>query len=635
MLSDVENAKDFPLVASNGRIAGEKTDKEPIGRDMSDWSWADPDGVVSEVDEWELVSSLSSATFAHYTLVWKPGWKTWLPACQVGELAGAIPDGKAESPVEPELDASIQKAPPPPLERYNAYRGRDTSKLLGGAAKLLGGAKAKSSLPPPPPPPGSMPPAGRVPAAPPAARRPPMPTLVEAAAAGTSATATLRPPAAVPPPPRAVPSRLSDPGAEAEPAPKATAAPIIRAAPTPLPPAPAPAPAAAAPTPAIAPAPKSSSSMPLILMGLLGVGLLGIGGVVVGALLRGQLGGPTVADVVPSNRAPEEGASGATLPCQAERPAKKLADSIYLAIPPYVGGSGEKSFVGFAASPNEGVGIEVDLSSLSTKERFKEQSPARLTGVVPLTQNGPVRFQLDSTDDALKFARSVDAKPSFAIGVSEENFARQRGGSTSVVWASGGSQRMTEPRIADYPDYGHVVTFRQGGQSGKIRVGWLKQDGARASDLGTVEVSASHVGTPMVAANDREALVAFAAKATPDSYWRVYLSRSEPGKAPGPAAGFRIPPGGPGAEAISPGATGVPGGRWLVQWTEGSSGNRVVRLQTLAHDLIPVGDPIDVSPEGANAGQGVVWLQNGSALSLFLVKSGARHELWGATLKCP
>ncbi|HMR07150.1 MAG TPA: hypothetical protein PKA88_15310, partial [Polyangiaceae bacterium] len=142
---------------------------------MSDWSWADPDGVVSEVDEWELVSSLSSATFAHYTLVWKPGWKTWLPACQVGELAGAIPDGKAESPVEPELDASVQKAPPPPLERYNAYRGRDTSKLLGGAAKLLGGAKAKSSLPPPPPPPGSMPPAGRVPAAPPAARRPPMP----------------------------------------------------------------------------------------------------------------------------------------------------------------------------------------------------------------------------------------------------------------------------------------------------------------------------------------------------------------------------------------------------------------------------------------------------------------------------
>ena len=633
MLSDVENAKDFPLVASNGRIAGEKTDKEPIGRDMSDWSWADPDGVVSEVDEWELVSSLSSATFAHYTLVWKPGWKTWLPACQVGELAGAIPDGKTESPVEPELDASIQKAPPPPLERYNAYRGRDTSKLLGGAAKLLGGAKAKSSLPPPPPPPGSMPPAGRVPAAPPAARRPPMPTLVEAAAAGTSATATLRPPAAVPPPPRAVPSRLSDPGAEAEPAPKATAAPIIRAAPTPLPPAPAP--AAAAPTPAIAPASKSSSSMPLILMGLLGVGLLGIGGVVVGALLRGQLGGPTVADVVPSNRATEEGASGATQPCRAERPAKKLADSIYLAIPPYVGGSGEKSFVGFAASPNEGVGIEVDLSSLSTKERFKEQSPARLTGVVPFTQNGPARFQLDSTDDALKFARSVDAKPSFAIGVSEENFARQSGGSTSIIWPGGGSQRMTEPRIADYPDFGHVVTFRQGGQSGKIRVGWLKQDGARASDLGVVEVSASHVGTPMVAANGREALVAFAAKATPDSYWRVYFSRSEPGKPPGPAAGFRIPPGGPGAEAISPGATGVPGGRWLVQWTEGSSGNRVVRLQTLAYDLIPVGDPIDVSPEGANAGQGVVWLQNGSALSLFLVKSGTRHELWGATLKCP
>jgi hypothetical protein len=619
-------------------------------RDMSDWSWADPDGVVSEVDEWELVSSLTSGTFAHYTLVWKPGWKTWLPACQVGELAGAIPSGKTETAVEPTLDDTVQKAPPPPLERYDAYRKRDTSKLLGGAAKLLSGGKAKASLPPPPPPPGSMPLPKRVPAAPPAARRPPMPTLVEAAAAGTSATATLRPPAAVPPPPRAVPSRLSDPGAQAADAaptaaigpaapilraaatPLPPAAPIIRAAPTPLPPAPAP--TAALPPPA-APAARTSSSMPWILIGLLGVGLLGIGGVVVGALLRGQLGGPTIAEVVPSNQTTSSGSGEATQPCRADRPAKKLADSIYLAIPPYVGGSEDKSFVGFAASPNDGIGIELDLTTLSAKERFNERSPARLTGIVPLTKNGPVRFQLDSADDELKFARSVDAKPSFAIGVSDENFARQSGGSTSVIWAGGGAQRMTEPRIASYADLGHVVTFRQGGQNGKIRVGWLKQDGARASDLSVVDVSASHVGTPMVAANDQQALVAFAAKATPDSYWRVYFSRSEFGKAPGPAAGFRIPPGGPGAEAISPGASGVPGGRWLVQWTEGSSGNRVVRLQTLAHDLIQVGDPVDVSPEGANAGQGVVWLQNGSALSLFLVKSGARHELWGATLKCP
>ena len=106
-------------------------------------------------------------------------------------------------------------------------------------------------------------------------------------------------------------------------------------------------------------------------------------------------------------------------------------------------------------------------------------------------------------------------------------------------------------------------------------------------------------------------------------------------KLPGRAVGFRIPPGGPGAEAISPAAVGLSGGRWLVQWTEGSVGNRQVRVQTLAHDLIPVGDPITVSPEGTNAGQGVVWVQGDTALSLFLVKTGSTHELWGAALKCP
>ena len=608
------------------------------------WRWADPEGVVSEVDEWELVSSLSSGTLAHYTLVWKAGWKKWLPACQVGELAGSIPTGKAEPAVEPELDESITEPPAPPVERYNTYRARDAAKLLGG--------QKKASLPPPPPPPGSMPPAARVPAAPPVARRPPMPTLVEPTASA-SATATLRPPAAVPPPPRAVPSRLSDPGADAGkdtdapdeepptartfqssgPSPKTSGAPMLKPAQTPLPPAPAPAPAPAA---GLAQQEKKSSSIPWIVLGLVGVGVLGIGGVVGGALLRGQLGGATVANVSASSAASSAPANGtATLPCVSERPAKKLANSIYLAVPPAVGPTGDKSAVGFASSPKEGVGIEVDLATLAVKKRFKQRSPNRLTGVVPLSRSGPIRFQLDSTDDALSFARSVDAKPSFAIGARGDDFARQVGGQTKVIWPGGGGERLTAPRLASRERFGHAVTFRQGGQRGKIRVGWLSDEGAKASDLGTVDVSASNVGTPTVALNDREGLVAFAAKATPDSYWRVYFSRVAPGAGPGPAAGFRIPPGGPGAAAISPSATGLPGGRWLVQWTEGSSGNRVVRLQTLAHDLIPVGDPIDVSPEGANAGQGVVWLQNGSALSLFLVKSGARHELWGATLKCP
>lgn len=599
---------------------------------MSDWRWVDPEGVISTVDEWELVASLSSGSLAHYTLVWKPGWKEWLPASQVGELKGAIPAGKAESPVEPELDESAKDPPAPPLDRYNAYRARDAAKMLS--------AKKRASLPPPPPPGTAAALLGRAPGAPPAppaARRPPLPTLVEVGAA-TSATATLRPPAAVPPPPRAVPARISDPGSEPAEAlapeirPEIRGAPILRPPGTPLPPAPAPATAPQIPGPAAKP---SSSNVSLVIAGVAVLGALLLGALVLGYVYRGKLTGPTLANASATSTSQTGESTTPTLPCSLAHPAKKLADAIYLAIPPYVGGNAEKAYVGFAASTNDAVGLEVDLATLATKQRLRQSSAARLTGVVPLTGEGPVRFQLDTVDDVLGFSRTIDAKPSFVVGASNEDFARQSGGATQVLWKGGGGTRLTEPRIAKFDGYGQVVTFRQGGQTGRIRVGWLNEEGKRGSDLGAVEVSASHVGTPMVAANDRAALVAFAAKATPDSYWRVYLASVDPAKSPGPAAGFRIPPGGPGAEAISPGAAGLAGGRWLVQWTEGSSGNRVVRLQTLAHDLIPVGDPIDVSPEGANAGQGVVWLQNGSALSLFLVKSGARHELWGATLKCP
>ena len=96
-----------------------------------------------------------------------------------------------------------------------------------------------------------------------------------------------------------------------------------------------------------------------------------------------------------------------------------------------------------------------------------------------------------------------------------------------------------------------------------------------------------------------------------------------------------LPSGGapPGSEAISPAAAGA-GDRWVLQWTEGTTGQHDVRIQTLDSTLAPVGDPVTVSPRGANAGQGVVWVHGERGVSLFLVTNGRSHELWGAALKC-
>ena len=79
----------------------------------------------------------------------------------------------------------------------------------------------------------------------------------------------------------------------------------------------------------------------------------------------------------------------------------------------------------------------------------------------------------------------------------------------------------------------------------------------------------------------------------------------------------------------------LPGGRWLLQWTEGAPGSRVVRAQVLERDLSPRGGAIDLSPAGANAGQGVIWAREAMGTVLFYVRGPKNtHELWGASIAC-
>jgi hypothetical protein len=114
----------------------------------------------------------------------------------------------------------------------------------------------------------------------------------------------------------------------------------------------------------------------------------------------------------------------------------------------------------------------------------------------------------------------------------------------------------------------------------------------------------------------------------------MQLAVAQNGQPPGPAQTLAIPAGGPGGEAISPSGAGLSGDRWLLSWTEGALGNRVVRAQVLGPDLLPLGDAISLSPEAANAGQSVVWVRGETAVVLFLSQKSKGHELWGAALKC-
>jgi hypothetical protein len=256
-------------------------------------------------------------------------------------------------------------------------------------------------------------------------------------------------------------------------------------------------------------------------------------------------------------------------------------------------------------------------------------------GVVPLTKAGELSFAVDRDDAKLKFARTVDAKVPFLVGMNDKGVARAVGdGEPEVIFLGDAEEKITEIRIASIDSVGHALTFRRGGQSGKVVVGWLTPEGKAKTELAEVKGSEPMVGTPTLAANDGAILLAFATRADTSAKWSVELGSAAHGELPRSMRRLAIPPGGPGGEAISPAATGLPKGRWFVQWTEGSSGTRQVRGQLLDRELVPIGDPLDLSPESENSGQGLVLLQNDKLVSMFLVQSGKSHELWATSLSC-
>jgi len=325
-------------------------------------------------------------------------------------------------------------------------------------------------------------------------------------------------------------------------------------------------------------------------------------------------------------------------PCAVVTAAMKVADWANPAIVPVFAPIPDSSriAVGLAQSDIYAIGITIDPKTLDPDQVFREYRRTKLTSVVPTTSDRRLHFQVTRADKQFDASRVVDAAPPFSIGVVAGGVARRIGdGDPSVVWPFDDAAPMTVPRLVSIAGVGHAVTFRRGDRGGRVLFGWLTPKGERKSKLVEVNAGADQLGTPTIAAGGHAVVVAFAARHGADSPWGVVLSQVRDGEMPGAVVHFELPAGGPGGDAISPSATAIGNGRWLVQWTEGSSGNRVVRAQTLAPDLSPTSDPVNLSPPGVNAGQGSLFSRGDTAAILFYVqRERGAHELWGASLDC-
>jgi hypothetical protein len=315
-------------------------------------------------------------------------------------------------------------------------------------------------------------------------------------------------------------------------------------------------------------------------------------------------------------------------------PAARIASSIERSVTPYAVKIANEAGValGIAASKTKGVGLRIDPNTLDVLPAFEEEGKEAVRGVAPLTRSGALTFFVDRDDSALGSAHTVDEIPPFTLGVTDAGFSRVNAGNTSLVWPLARDAKITEPRSAPVGDLGYGVTFRRGGQSGAVLLGFVGSDGSKKSELSEIPGAPKFVGTPVIAGGAAGALVAFAGRDTPDGAWKLFVSRSAPGAAPSPA---RALVSASGAGAISPTLAALPEGRWLVQWTEGTSGQYHVHVQSFGSDLNAIGPGVLVSPKGANAGQGSLVTFPGGAAALFILTTAGHDELWGATLGCP
>lgn len=338
-----------------------------------------------------------------------------------------------------------------------------------------------------------------------------------------------------------------------------------------------------------------------------------------------------------SSEAPPAKRIGKT--CTVVTPATKLADWAEPSVTPVfapVPGSGRVA-VGLGQSDVYAVGITIDPKTLDRDQVFREyKRRQKLASVVPMTEGNHLRFQVARSGGDLSNARPVDAPQQFSVGTISAGIARLAGsGDPEVLWPLSSTEEVTVPRVASVPGAGFAVTFRHGGKSGRVACGWLDSKGRKKSDLADIKVDQEFSGTPSIASNDDSIVITFAVRGAQDSAWKVALASAKRGETPRKATLFSPPSGGPGGDAISPSVAPLNDGRWLLQWTEGSTGNRVVRAVVLDKDLALATDPVNLSPDGANAGQGVSFSSGNLGTILYYIRNDRKsNELWGASIDC-
>ncbi len=247
----------------------------------------------------------------------------------------------------------------------------------------------------------------------------------------------------------------------------------------------------------------------------------------------------------------------------------------------------------------------------------------------------------DAQGDRVRGRRTLPLDPPLQAGAVGNDlvWTRPGGPAAGKLWSLDRSlEDLDALRAASETSAGVTTTalaFRRG-NAVWVGVAAGKDTVAPTGALSHVDGLGPVVGAPAVAIDEGVVMVAWADRPSGDVPWRLRITHMKAGDLPDGPVSFTPPPGGPGGHAMSPGLAALPGGRFLLVWTEGLTSQQRVRGITLTLAGQPLGKAIDISTEGVNSGQGqaAVTASRARGVVAFLEASKDGFEVAATPIAC-
>jgi hypothetical protein len=326
-------------------------------------------------------------------------------------------------------------------------------------------------------------------------------------------------------------------------------------------------------------------------------------------------------------------------PCTLAGSPKVLAPSAIINAGIEVRAVGAEIALGFASGDHQAVLMRLDPSSLSASDPVVVESADPVRRVTPFVGRSGrlgVAVDADRGADPLQGRRTLAVDPPVQMGVAHGQlaWAHYKRGIGGALWPVAGDVDAIRGVRSDTDSSNVTVALRS---AGSVWVGTAQGAGRLTpkGDLVRVASLGPSVGSPAIASTGGGVLVTWADRTSSDGPWQLRWAHFKVGESPEPHT-FTPPPGGKGEQAMSPGVAVVPGGGFLLVWTEGPASAHEVRAVTLLADGSPVGRALDVSTGGTNAGQGQAAIAaGGRGVVAFLESNGDGFRVVATPIACP